>query len=196
MSHHSSCMVFKTNMFNHKIILIGIIFSNSCLFSSHTLAWACVLHLELQLLLVSFIYISVTSQQISIRLVILFTLCMLYKYRLILSLKVITECTLHNRVNYSITHISIIIYSSNLKEDCYINVNCDSKILCKIVILVMNFSKIDFNGLDLFILLIHIPISRRAVVSHEAKKKQHACALSGLRDHYSELFIQMAGVNL
>ena len=34
--------------------------------------------------------------------------------------------------------------------------------------------------------------SRRAVVSCEAKK-QHVCAYSGLRDHYSELFTQMAG---
>ena len=38
--------------------------------------------------------------------------------------------------------------------------------------------------------------SRRAVVSREAKKKQHACASSGLRDHYSELFTRMATVKL
>ena len=31
-------------------------------------------------------------------------------------------------------------------------------------------------------------ISRLTVVSREAKKKQHACASSGPRDHYSELF--------
>ena len=30
--------------------------------------------------------------------------------------------------------------------------------------------------------------SRLTVVSHEAKKKQHARASSGLRDHYSELY--------
>ena len=29
------------------------------------------------------------------------------------------------------------------------------------------------------------------VMSHEAKKKQHAFASSGLRDHYSELFTWM-----
>ena len=33
--------------------------------------------------------------------------------------------------------------------------------------------------------------SRLTVVSREAKKKQHACTFSGLRDHYSELFTLM-----
>ena len=37
--------------------------------------------------------------------------------------------------------------------------------------------------------------SRRAVVSRKAKKKQHACALLGLCDHYSELFIRMEALN-
>ena len=37
--------------------------------------------------------------------------------------------------------------------------------------------------------------SRRAVVSGEAKKKQHACAYSGMRYHYCELFTQMIGLN-
>ena len=32
------------------------------------------------------------------------------------------------------------------------------------------------------------------VVSHEAKKKQHAFASSGPRNHYSELFTQMAAL--
>ena len=32
------------------------------------------------------------------------------------------------------------------------------------------------------------------VVSREAKKKQHAPTSSGLRDHYSELFTQMAAL--
>ena len=32
------------------------------------------------------------------------------------------------------------------------------------------------------------------VVSREAKKKQHACAYSGLHDHYSELFTRMAAL--
>ena len=32
------------------------------------------------------------------------------------------------------------------------------------------------------------------VVSREAKKKQHAHASSGLRDHYSELFTRMAAL--
>ena len=36
---------------------------------------------------------------------------------------------------------------------------------------------------------------RLTVVSREAKKKQHACASSGPRDHYSELFTRMAALN-
>ena len=36
--------------------------------------------------------------------------------------------------------------------------------------------------------------SRLTVVSREAKKKQHAHASSGLRDHYSELFTRMAAL--
>ena len=38
--------------------------------------------------------------------------------------------------------------------------------------------------------------SRLTVVSHEAKKKQHACASSGPRDYYSELFTRMAALKL
>ena len=34
------------------------------------------------------------------------------------------------------------------------------------------------------------------VVSHEANKKQHACASSSLRNHYSESFTQMAALKL
>ena len=37
-------------------------------------------------------------------------------------------------------------------------------------------------------------ISRLTVVNHEAKKKQHVHASSGLRDHYSELFTWMAAL--
>ena len=36
--------------------------------------------------------------------------------------------------------------------------------------------------------------SRLTVVSREVKKKQHACASSGSRDHYSELFTRMAAL--
>ena len=38
--------------------------------------------------------------------------------------------------------------------------------------------------------------SRRAVVSHEVKKKQHACAYSDQCDYYSELFTRMVGLNI
>ena len=37
--------------------------------------------------------------------------------------------------------------------------------------------------------------SRRVVVSREAIKKQHAHTSSGLRDHCSELFTQMAALD-
>ena len=37
-------------------------------------------------------------------------------------------------------------------------------------------------------------LSRLTVVSRKAKKKQHARASSGLRDHYSELFTRMAAL--
>ena len=43
--------------------------------------------------------------------------------------------------------------------------------------------------------LILIIISRRAVVSRKAKKKQHAYASSGQCDHHSELFTRMDGLN-
>ena len=33
-------------------------------------------------------------------------------------------------------------------------------------------------------------------MSREAKKKQHACASSGLRNHYSELFTRMEALKL
>ena len=33
-------------------------------------------------------------------------------------------------------------------------------------------------------------------MSREAKKKQHACASSDLRDHYSELFTRMEALKL
>ena len=39
-----------------------------------------------------------------------------------------------------------------------------------------------------------VQLSRLTVVSREAKKKQHARASSGLRDHYSELFTRMAAL--
>ena len=44
------------------------------------------------------------------------------------------------------------------------------------------------------VILVNWPISRLTVVSREAKKKQHACASSGPRDHYSELFTWMAAL--
>ena len=50
---------------------------------------------------------------------------------------------------------------------------------------VMRITKIVREGDKVF---------RLMVVIREAKKKQHACASSGLRDHYSELFTRMAAL--
>ena len=47
---------------------------------------------------------------------------------------------------------------------------------------------------ELSFYLMVIYVSRLTVVSREAKKKQHACASSGPRDHYSELFTRMAAL--
>ena len=81
MSPHSSYIIilwfFNLTCFTTILFKLALFFSyNSCLFSSHTLAWASVLHLKFT----CFLYISVTSQQISIQLVLLFILCMLCKY--------------------------------------------------------------------------------------------------------------------
>ena len=38
--------------------------------------------------------------------------------------------------------------------------------------------------------------SRKVVVSHDPKKKQHACVCSGLCDHYTELFTRVIGLNI
>ena len=52
---------------------------NSFLFSSHTLAWVCILHLKFWSMLVSFISQSLLNKIISIQLLLLFILSMLYK---------------------------------------------------------------------------------------------------------------------
>ena len=52
-----------------------------------------------------------------------------------------------------------------------------------------------FTLLATYLLVVtYCIISRLTVVSREAKKKQHARASSGLRDHYSELFTRMAAL--
>ena len=57
-----------------------------------------------------------------------------------------------------------------------------------------------FDSVKEWKLVVHVVaivisyISRLTVVSREAKKKQHACASSGPRNHYSELFTRMAAL--
>ena len=120
----------------HKIIPIGVAFSynsyNSFLFSSHALAWTCILHLKLSGY-ACFLYISVNSQWISIQLVLQLTYACATSiaiFILILSLKVLPESTLHSGIKASIAHISIIVFHQDFMEDCYINVKFDSIILC------------------------------------------------------------------
>ena len=45
-----------------------------------------------------------------------------------------------------------------------------------------------------FILILEMIIKTHGSEGCEAKKKQHACASSGLRDHYSELLTRMAAL--
>ena len=86
---------------------------NSFLFSSHTLAWSCVLHLKFQSMLVSFISQSILNQfQYNLYYFLPYACTTSTAiFRLILSLKVTPESTLHSRVKHSITHISIVISS-------------------------------------------------------------------------------------
>ena len=56
-----------------------------------------------------------------------------------------------------------------LREVCYTNVKSDSTFLCKTIILVMSYAeffKVHLNGLDLFILLMHILIFKQVHVIH------------------------------
>ena len=58
-----------------------------------------------------------------------------------------------------------------------------------------NFLTTQHIYINIYIYIcIYIYISRRAVVSGEAKKKQHAHVSSGQCDHYSELFARMDGL--
>ena len=114
-------MILQTRTSHHKIVSIGVVFvsyNSSFLFSSHTLTWACIIHLKFQFLLVSFI-----SQSLLNRFQYNLYYCLPYScstsraiFSLILSFKVISEHTLHSRVKYSIAHISIVICSSNFKR--------------------------------------------------------------------------------
>ena len=176
---YSSYIILQTRNSHHKIDSIGSVFSydSSFLFSSHALAWACILHLKFQSVLVSFI-----SQLLLNR----FQYNLYYylpyacststtMFRFFLSL-VIPEHTLHRRVKDSIAHSSTIICSSNFKRGLLYggctNVNCDSVTLCNTIILAMcyaEFFKVCFNGLnglDLFILLMHIFLLKQVHVIH------------------------------
>ena len=137
---------FKLTHLTTKLFQWGFFYNS---FSLHTLAWACMLHLTLQLLLVSFI-----SQPLLNRFQTNLYYCLPYVcststaiFRLILSLKVILECTLHSRVKHSITHISIINFSSNFMENCCSDVSYDSTILCRTTILVMSYFEFFAVGL-------------------------------------------------
>ena len=156
----SNSRFLRQNYFNGSRCFL--IIRNSFLFSLHTFAWACVLHLKLSGY-ACFLYISVISQWISIQLVLQLTLCMHYKY------KIYPIASSYSRAYF--TQQSERFHNSYLnhkilREDCYINVNCKSTFYTKLlfwlwVMLSFIFSKFDFNDLDLFILLMHIPILKQ-----------------------------------
>ena len=119
-----------------------VLLFSSNLFSPHTLAQTWVLHLRLQLLLVSFISQSLLKRFQYNLYYYLHYACStsIAIFRLILSFKVTPESLLYSRVKHSITHIHVIIYSSNFKRELlFINVKCDSTFLCKTIILVMSY---------------------------------------------------------
>ena len=102
-------MILQTHNFNCKIVSIGIIFST--IFSLHSLAYTCVLHLRLQLLLVSFIPQSLLNRfQYNL------CHCLLYAcsistaiFRLIQLLEFTPGNLLHSRVKRSITIFRLIL---------------------------------------------------------------------------------------
>ena len=70
----------------------------------------------------------------------------------------------------------------------YIATNLNHKLQAMVV------SCLDYVILDYYSPVQQPPLSRLTVVSREAKKKQHAHVSSGLRNHYNELFTQMAAL--
>ena len=139
---YSSFMVLQTFIFkilNHKIISIGVVFSN--LFSLCTLAWTCMLHLRLQLLLVSFISQSLLNRfQYNLYYYLPYACSTSTAiFRLILSLKVTPESLLYSRVKHSVTHMSVVFVYQILRQDYYIDIKYDFTFLCKTIILVMSY---------------------------------------------------------
>ena len=121
--------------FHHKVFKFAVAFSSNSFYFLHSPlhGLACCI-LGYQLMLDSFISQSLLNR----------FRCNLYYclpcacsasaaiFRLIWSLKVVPECTLHSRVKDSRTQNSIIIFSSILRKyyNCYVNVNYDSTVLC------------------------------------------------------------------
>ena len=110
-------------LFNHKLLSIGVIFSYN-LYSSHTLAWMCMLHLTDYSYYLFLLYLSHFLIQFNTTCTITVYPCVLYKlsitiFRLILLLKVTLGSLLHSRVKHSITPILVVICSPNSRADCY-----------------------------------------------------------------------------
>ena len=118
-----------------KIISVHIIFSyNSFLFSLHTLAWACVVGYTCFL----YTYISVTSQWISIQLVLQFILCMQYKYSNIQTYPITQSYfrayfTQQSKRFHNSYLIIIVIFHKKLRADYYVIVNYDSTIFMQLL---------------------------------------------------------------
>ena len=84
------------------------------------------------------------------------------------------------------TQVFILVYMGTKN---YIMYACNSSLI-SVIITLGTCKYINKNTL----IEQSVDASRLTVVSREAKKKQHACASSGPRDHYSELFTWMAAL--
>ena len=106
-----------------------------------TLLGTCVLsHFKLQLLATCFLYILVTSQQMLIQLVLLFTLCLHYKY-LWYHLKLLQKvATLHSKVKYSLTQMYLY---------CHFSLNFKGRLLYYYQIWFYNFMQNHHFGYEL-----------------------------------------------
>ena len=105
-----------------------------------------------------------------------------------------------NDITSSTRHSQLLIYADDTKCFKHLSSVTDQTYLQEDINAIITWSKssqLNFNISK----CTHISFkpkfvssSRLTVVSREAKKKQHACASSGPRNYYSELFTWMAAL--
>ena len=97
-------------------------------------------------------------------------------------------------INYGFTDVAIIVMAArNKSEEWSVSKTADENIK-SIAIKVIQLYTLQLCSY-MYMAVTVMYLSRRAVVSREAKKKQQASAYSGQCDHYSELFTPMVGLN-